>query len=325
MKGRRAWHWLQYRVLQNGKRIFSVLMLLFLMTVSFVFLYPFLYMLVTSIKSYADLNDVSINWIPRTPTLRNYAQAWEILEYPRHFMISLGLTATCIAAKIFVSSFIAYGFARYRFVGRGPLFAMVILTMIVPTQTILLPQYIQFSHMGWVKTALPILIPQLFGLGLRGGIFIFLFRQFFLGIPKSLEEAARLDGCGPVGTYLRISLPAAQSAIIITIVLAMVWCWNDYYEAQIYLKDMSSWPLPKMLQQVYYYYEAYRNPSGISASNYNLASQIRTMDAATLEKKIVSEGTLMAATFLVILPVLIAYAFLQRRFIQGIERSGLVD
>lgn len=321
----RFFYWLKYRVLGNGKRVFSVLMLLFLLTVSFVFLYPFLYMIVTSIKSYADLNDVSINWIPKTPTFHNYVQAWQTLEYPKHFFISLGLTAFCIGVKIFVCSYIAYGFARYRFIGRGPLFAIVILTMIIPVQTILLPQYIQFSHMGWVKTPLPILIPQLFGLGLRGGIFIFLFRQFFLGIPKSLEEAAKLDGCGPVGTYLRISLPTAQSAIIITVVLAMVWSWNDYYESAIYLKDMESWPLPKMLQQVYYYYEAYRNPSAISAANYALASEIRAMDAVTLESKIVSEGTLMAATFIVILPVMIAYAFLQKRFIQGIERSGLVD
>lgn len=317
-------HRLFYSKLKKGKVVYSLAMYLFLCTVSFVFLFPFLYMIVTSIKSYADLTDISVNWVPKAPTVYNYVKAFDTVNYLPHFLISAGLTVACILAKLFICSYIAYGFARFHFAGRGLLFGIVILTMIMPVQTVLLPQYIQFARMGWVGTALPILIPQLFGFGLKGGVFIFVFRQFFLSIPKSLEEAAKLDGCGHIRTYARIALPTARSAIIITIVLAMVWCWNDYYEPAIYLKDISVWPLPKMLEQVYYYYLAYKNPSMIS-DNYALASEIRTMDPAALQHKIVSEGTLMAATFLVIVPVLIAYAFLQRRFIQGIERSGLVD
>ena len=321
---KRLGHKVYYGVFKKGKGLYSLAMFVFLCTVSFVFLFPFLYMVVTSFKSFSDLNDVSVNWIPKNPTFTNYAKAYERLDYMPHFFISAGLASVCILAKVTVCSYIAYGFARYRFVGKGLLFTIVILTMIVPVQTILLPQYIQFAQLKWVGTPLPILVPQLFGFGLRGGIFIFLFRQFFIGIPKSLEEAAKLDGCGPIGTYARIALPTARSAIIITTVLAMVWSWNDFYEPAIYLKDIHSWPLPKMLEQVYYYYQAYMNPTSIT-DNYTLASEIRAMDPTILQQRIVSEGTLMAATFMVIIPVLIAYAFLQRRFIQGIERSGLVD
>jgi len=317
-------HKFYYGVLRKGKGIYSLLALIFLMMVAFVFLYPFLYMIVTSFKSFSDLNDISVNWIPKAPTLSNYPKAVFHLEYIPHFFISVGLAGITIAAKLFVCSYIAYGFARFQFFGRGVLFTIVLLTMIMPVQTILLPQYIQFAQRKWVGTPLPILVPQFFGLGLKGGIFIFLFRQFFLSIPKSLEEAAKLDGCGVVGTYARIALPTAQSAIIITIVLALVWSWNDFYEPAIYLRDIHSWPLPKMLEQVYYYYLAYLNPSNIS-DKYTLASEIRTMDPATLQIKLVSEGTLMAATFIVTVPVLLMYTFLQRKFMQGIERSGLVD
>ncbi len=295
--------------------VIRVALYIFLSVVAFVFVYPFLYMLFTSVKSLRDLNDISVDWIPREFYFYNYVRAFGLLNYFQHFAISVFLTTVSIAIKSICCSFIAYGLARYDFRGKGFWFGIVILSIIIPTQTIILPQYLEFSTIKWTGTYLPILIPQLFGYGLKGGLFIFIYRQFFLNLPKTLEEAARLDGCGPLGTYWRIALPATGTSTLVTAVLAMVWHWNDYYEPAIYLQSEKLWPLPAMLPKIYSMYQTY------FSGNFNLGS----IQPNLLERQIVTEGTVMAATVLVILPIMIAYAFLQKRFIQGIERSGLVE
>ncbi len=301
--------------IRQGRVLFTLFLYVFLSVVAFVFVYPFLYMIITSMKSLEELFDLSINWIPRAIHFTNYTYAWNLLGYTAHFPISLGVTIVSIVIKITCCSFIGYGFARYRFPGKRILFTLSILSIIMPVQTILLPQYLIFSSLSWTGSYLPILVPQIFGYGLRGGLFIFLFRQFFLNLPKSLEEAARIDGCGAFKTFWRIALPSVRTSIIVTVVLAMVWHWNDYYEPAIYINQIQMLPLPAMLPRVFSMYKNYFGGE-INAAGTN---------PALLAKTIVTEGTLMASIFLVIAPVLLAYMFLQRRFMQGIERSGLVE
>ncbi len=308
------------RILQVIKQkkysfMIRVALYIFLSVVAFVFVYPFLYMLFTSVKSLKDLNDISVDWIPREFYFYNYVRAFDLLNYFQHFGISTFLTVVSIGIKSICCSFIAYGLSRYNFPGKNFWFGIVILSIIVPTQTIILPQYLEFAAIKWTGSYLPILIPQLFGFGLKGGLFIFIYRQFFMNLPKTLEEAARLDGCGAVSTYWKIALPATGTSTLVTAVLAMVWHWNDYYEPAIYLQSEKLWPLPAMLPKIYAMYQTY------FSGNFNLGS----IQPSLLEKQIVTEGTVMAATVLVILPIIIAYAFLQKRFIQGIERSGLVE
>lgn len=302
-------------VFGRGRAIFTTLMYVFLTVVAFVFLYPFLYMVITSVKSLEELFDLSVNWIPRRLYMYNYTYAFRLLGYGRHFFISVFLTCASIAIKIICCSFIGYGFARYKFPAKRLLFFTAILSIIMPVQTILLPQYLIFSSMSWTSSYLPLIVPQLFGYGLRGGLFIFLFRQFFLNLPKSLEEAARIDGCGPLKTFYRIALPSVRTSIVVAAVLAMVWHWNDYYEPEIYITNIQMMPLPAMLPRVYSAYSQYFG-GVINAAGTN---------PALLTKTIVTEGTLMAAIFLVIAPVLVTYMFLQRKFMQGIERTGLVE
>lgn len=317
------WHRLWYGRLKKGRVIFTIGAILLMCMISFVYLYPFLHMVIKALESADDLKDKTVQWIPRHPVAYNFTNAFQRMNYWHHFLISVMLSAFCIVVKVFICSYIAYGFARYRFVGRNFLFLIVLLSMIIPVQTVLLPQFILFAQYKWVGTYLPMLVPQLTGFGLRGGVFIFLFRQFFLTTPKSLEEAARLDGCGPIRTYFRIALPTATSATIIVIVLSLVWSWNEYYEPSIYLRDGAMLPLPSRLKTLYDIYNSYIGTTTSDPSQ--LVRDMRTMSVDFLKTTMVTEGTLMAGTFLAILPVLICYFFLQKRFVQGIETSGLAN
>ena len=158
----------------------------------------------------------------------------------------------------------------------------------------------------------PLIIPTFLGFGLRGGLFIFIFRQFFRGLPAELEDAARIDGCGPVKTYSRIVLPISGAAIVVTVVLAMAWHWNDYYEPIIYLigapgKRM----LPAVLPSMYEFL------TGIDPEELGLS-------AAEIEE-MYNEGFVMAATTLVMAPVMGVFIVLQRKFMASVVRTGLTE
>lgn len=278
---------------------------IFLVIMAYVFIYPFLYMFVTSFKSQSDLFDVSINWIPSALQWQNYRTAFTNLEFQSHILNSVLIVAVCTLGHILSCSFIAYGFARYKFPLKGFWFVLVVLSIIIPSQVIILPLYLTYSDLGWINTYLPLMVPCFFGFGLRGGIMIFLFRQFFIGLPRDLENAAKIDGCSFMGAYFRIVFPTARSSILVCFVLSVVWHWNDYYEPVIYLGKSSQWPLPAMLPTIYEKYQA--------------ASAELTTNANT----VITRGVLMAAAILIILAVLLMYCVLQKQFIQGLEHSGL--
>lgn len=299
-------------VLQKSLRIFTYL---FLFCLSFVFLYPFLYMVITSIKTQADLTDMSVNWIPKSIKFENYKFAAQILKYPLYLKNSLFITLVSTIGHLVSCSFIGYGFARFKFPGRNLFFIIVVLSIVIPVQTIIVPLYMVYANLGWINTYLPLLLPTFLGFGLKGGLFVFIFRQFYHGLPISLEDAAQIDGCGFIKTYFKIALPVARSAIIVTIVLSVVWHWNDFYEAGIYLSKPKMLPLPSVL------------PSLLAIINDPekqeiLFNQVQNMDEI---EKVINEAVLMAGTFITVLPVLVLYGFLQKKFVQGIERTGLVE
>jgi multiple sugar transport system permease protein len=282
--------------------VFRIVFYLLLLDLAFVFLYPFMDMIITSLKTQEDLLDITVKWIPNKLFLTNYRLAINALSYMEYFKNSFIVTTLATAGHVIGCSCVAYGFARYKFPGRNVLFALIIFTMIVPVQVVIFPLYMQFSKMEWLNTYLPLIVPTLFGFGLRGGLFIFLFRQFFFGLPYEMEEAARIDGCSSLGVFWRIMLPMSRSAILVSIVLSMVWHWNDYFEPSMYLTRPSLGLLPSRLPGLY-----------------SLLNAEQLADGQT----IFNEAIVLAATFLVIVPILIVYAFLQKKFMEGIERSGL--
>lgn len=306
---------IDFNLQQNIKKkttsfILKALIYFVLFGFSFVFLYPFIYAFVTSFKSYNDINNMLIKWIPQEFTPSNWKLAFDALDAERTFFNSVLVTALSTAGHLLSCSLAAYGFARFKFKGKAILFGIVLLTIIVPIQTIIAPVYMIFGKLGWVGTYFPLIVPTFFGMGLKGGLFIFLFRQFFLKIPPSLEEAAWLDGCNEYTTFFKIVMPTTKSASLVCFVLSVVWHWNDYFEPGIYITSEKSYLMPQKLPSLYELFQSITQAG--SAEAVKLALQYH-------------EGVVMAATMLSVLFLLIVYFILQRQFMQGIERTGMVE
>lgn len=289
---------------------FSVYILL--INLAFVFLYPFLYMVITSLKSNVDLNDYTVNWIPRTLKYENYIIAYDLLNYKRYFRNSIIITFSATLGHLLSCSFIGYGFARYNYPAKNILFLLVIVSFIVPVQTIIIPLYMTYTNLNWLDTYLPLIVPTFFGYGLKGALFIFLFRQFYTGLPKELEDAAKIDGCGFLSTYWRIIVPIARSAFLVAIVLSVVWHWNDFYEPAIYISKSTMQLLPSRINHL------------ISIVNAPPEELFELLELEEGEDTL-NNAVIMAGTFLIILPVLIVFSILQKQFMQGIERTGIKE
>jgi multiple sugar transport system permease protein len=299
------------RISASRHLVFRLAVYVLLFSVAYVFLFPFLYMVVTSLKTARDLADYTVNWIPRSLHFENYRVAMVALRYWPYLRNSVIIAALAMLGHVAGGSFIGYGFARYEFPGRKVLFGVVVLSLIVPIQAIIIPMYMVYSNLGWLNSYLPLVLPTFLGFGLRGGLFIFIFRQFFVRLPTELEDAARIDGCSFIRTYRSIVIPLSQPAVLVSSILALVWHWHDAYEPSIYLRDPSRLPLPSLLVSLF---DLLRN------AGEDLQSFVEGDLALAY-----NDAVAMAATFLVVLPVLVVFAVVQRYFIQGVERTGLVE
>ncbi len=286
-----------------------------LLVIGFVFLYPFLYMIAQSVMSYEDIVDATVEWIPREFSFSNYSVAYSALSVDTTLINSIFLTTICTVGHLFICSIIGYGFARFPYKGSNIIFGGVILSMLVPIQTLIIPRYILFSKIevlfGLTMTEgyLPMILPCFIGFGLYGGLYIFLFRQYFIRMPKSLEEAAYIDGCGPFKAFYTIALPTAGPTITVSLVLSIVWHWNDFYEPSVFLVEPKQWLLPQVLPELY-----------------NRLMSTQVSDTSKINESILyHEGVVMAATVIALVPLMIVYLILQRRFMESIERSGLVE
>ena len=276
-----------------------------LINVCFVFLFPVIYMFSTSLKTVADLADLTVLWIPRTFFWRNYELAISGMLYWQAARNSVIISLGSGILQTVACSFVAYGFARIPFPGRDVLFLLVLFTFLVPPQTIIVPLFILYRNLGFMDTYFPFLMPALFGHGLRGALFILVFRQFFRNLPYELEDAARIDGAGPFSVYWRIMLPLAAPAIIVVFLFSLVWHWNDFFEPTIYLFDQNNFTLPLRLSI--------------------LSAALLQMLAGQGAGDEFNEAVIMAASFLVVMPPLVVYLFTQRYFVESVDRTGLVE
>jgi multiple sugar transport system permease protein len=210
-------------------------------------LYPLLWMLSSSFKPTEEIfRDPTIlpgeNFMPE-----NYTEGWFALEHPfHHYMInSLIVVGVSIVGNLLACSMAAYAFARLEFRGRKLFFAIMLMTIMLPVHVVIVPQYILFSHLGWINTFLPLIVPKLLA---TDGFFIFLMVQFIRGLPKDLDEAARIDGCGHVGIFLRIILPLSMPALATTAIFTFIWTWNDFFAQLIFLTDPNMYTVPVALR-----------------------------------------------------------------------------
>lgn len=282
---------------------------------SFVILYPILYMISTSIRPQIEMNDPSIMWIPKTVQFQNFVDVWNAIDYPNTLWNTLILNIVSSVLQVGTCALTGYGFARFKFKGKGFFFAIVLLQIIVPVQIILIPQYSGFRYfdifglynafqgytINLVGTNLVMYIPALMCNGIRAGLFIYLFRQFFRGLPKELEDAAYLDGCGPFKTFISVMIPNAASSFLTVFIFSIVWYWNDYYVSSMY----------------------FNNPDTIALkidSISNIISMHLTGKVGLATDYIV---WMEAACLMAIAPIVIMYIFLQKYFTEGLARSGL--
>ena len=204
-----------------GSLVGNILTYAVLISLTVIFLAPFVYMLSRSVMSAKDIADTyNVKWLPRSFVFENYSYAFKILDYWRTLGRSLVYAGLATLFQVLSCSFVAYGLARIKFKGSGVLFVLVIFALIVPPQTIIVTQYVMYSNMGLVDTAIPFILPCLFSLGLNGGLFTFIFRQFYKGMPQELENAALIDGTGIFGAYFRVIMPNAASSVLVSSILA---------------------------------------------------------------------------------------------------------
>ena len=300
---------LNVKTLKKNATKFSIQLFIYLLLIGlvFVFLYPFLYMIVTSFKSTADLNDISVKWILNEYRFENYKTAFKALHYSERLFNTLFVVILSVFGHLLACSFVGYGFARYNFPLKKLWFALLLLSIIIPMETIIVPLYILFSRIGLMGSYWTIILPCFLGFGLRGALFVFIFRQFFLSFPKTLEEAAAIDGLGPIKTFFLIALPNARASSLICLVLGIVWHWNDTFEPTMYISKQPDYLLTQMLPNLY-----------SMISNEATTAQLLSNTA-----EIYNNAVVMAATTLVIAPLIVFYILVQSKFMVSIERSGI--
>ena len=264
------------------------------------------------------MNDPSIIWIPKNFTLDNVKQTWGVMKFDKTLVNTIILNLVASILQVATCSITGYGFARFKFKGKNLLFGIVIMMIIVPPQITTIPLYMQYAYppkflaslltlgksTSLINSPWTMYLPALFANGIRAGLFIFIFRQFFRGLPKELEDAAYLDGCSPLYTYVKIMIPNARQSFLTVFLFSIVWYWNDYYVSSSFFTNNDTVAL--MLKNL----------------NTNLIQQLFDGQSVSVRQIIV---WLEAGCLLSITPILIMYVFLQRYFVEGIEKSGLAN
>ncbi|MFP4015692.1 MAG: carbohydrate ABC transporter permease [Halanaerobiales bacterium] len=281
--------------------------------ISYIILSPLLTKIAGSFMTERDVWSASVRWIPEDFTFDNYRDVFQRMLYPEAFLNSFILTSITSILQLASCTFIGYGFARFDFKGKKLFFAMVIFTLLVPPHVTMIPQYLNFRYFNFfgliqepginmVGSYWPFILISLTGAGMRNGIFIYMMRQFFKGMPKSLEEAAYVDGAGPIKTFYNVMLPGAVPALVTVFLFAFVWQWNDYFYTSMFMR--SGTLLPMTL--------AFLNAGKFGSENLTTSGRVITHIYN-------NTGMLMF-----IAPLLILYAFMQRYFVESIERTGIV-
>ena len=255
-----------------------------------VMLYPLLWMLVSSLRPNNEIFRQS-GLLLTTFEFSNYTEGWNALRSPfGHYMMnSLIIVFGSIAGNLISCSMAAYAFARLRFRKRNLLFAIMLMTVMLPIHVVIVPQYIIFSQLGWVNTFIPLILPKLLA---TDAFFVFLMVQFIRGLPRELDEAARIDGCGHVRIFTKIILPLMMPALATTAIFTFIWTWNDFFSQLIFLTDPDMYTVPVAL---------------------------RSFNDSTATS---SWGSMFAMSIVSLIPVFLVFLFGQKYLVKGIATTG---
>lgn len=275
------------------------------------YLEPVLYMISTTFKSARDLTDATAKWIPHEPTMNSLNLAFDAMDVWPVFLPDRSLWENLMRSKLFVSivttfvpalvqvftcAIAGYAFARLNFPCKRLLFVLLLLSYIVPPQTIFMPLIWIFRALGVTNNPLSFILPSLFGAGLKGSLFIIIYMQFFKKLPAQLEEAAYIDGASTYKVFFKVMLPLAKPAKITVFLFSMVWHWNETYLTGLYYTRIGT-----------------------------LATALNTMELPENDYSMSLLAVKMAAALIFVAPMLVIYLFTQRNFTESIERTGIVE
>lgn len=270
----------------QSKRIKNIFSHFILVIVSFTTIFPFYWMIVTSLRSDDTIANISL--YPDPFDLTHYTFVFANTNMLMGFANSIKISVLVVGGMLLTASMAAYAFSKIAFKGKGLIFAILLSTMMVPGMVTLIPQYVLFSKLGWVDSHLPLIVPGIF-INAYG---VFLLRSFMTGIPDSYIESAKLDGCNQFRIYRTIILPLCRPALVALALITFIGNWNNFLAPLIYLSDVKMFTIPLIIST---FRDAY-------STQY---------------------GNLMAASSLSIIPIMVAYFFSQRFFIEGIALTGV--
>ena len=259
-----------------------------LVLLSIVFAIPLYWMISSSLKIDAQIHQWPPAWIPNPITFDNYPKGLTFIDFPRMLSNTLTVALLTVVGTVCSCSLVAYSLTAMKWKGRDLLFYILLGTMMLPGQVTMIPLFVLYAKLGWVDTFAPLTVPHFFG----SAFSIFLMRQFFLGIPRDLSEAARIDGCSPWGVYQRIIMPLSKPVVATVALFSFLGAWNDYMGPLIYLANKNNFTLSLGL-------------ATFSSQNSSLP------------------GQLMAVSTVMTIPILVLFFLTQRTFIQGMTTSGI--
>ncbi len=279
--------------MKEKRRVKAVIYHILVFGIGLIMIYPLIWMVMSSFKPTNTIFQTAGSLIPEHFTLENYINGWKgfaKVTFATFFSNSLFISVVATIGTVISSAIVAYGFARFNFKGKKLLFSAMLLSMMLPAQVLMIPQYLWYQKLNWVGSYMPLIVPYFFAIQ---GFFVYLISNFISGIPKDLDEAAKIDGCSYVSIFTRIILPLIKPALVTAGIFSFMWRWDDFLSALLYVNKSAKYPVSLALK-------LFCDPG--SSSDY---------------------GAMFAMASLSILPSVLIFIFFQRYLVEGISTSGL--
>lgn len=279
--------------MKEKRAVKAVIYHILVFAVGLVMIYPLIWMVMSSFKPTNTIFQTAESLIPETFTFENYINGWKgfaKVTFATFFKNSLFISVVATIGTVISSAIVAYGFARFKFKGKKLLFSAMLLSMMLPAQVLMIPQYLWYQKLNWVGSYMPLIVPYFFAIQ---GFFVYLISNFISGIPRDLDEAAKIDGCSYVSIFTKIILPLIKPALVTAGIFSFMWRWDDFLSALLYVNKSAKYPVSLALK-------LFCDPG--SSSDY---------------------GAMFAMASLSILPSVLIFIFFQRYLVEGISTSGL--